>query len=235
MGLHRIIVPVFGLALGLFLVIIHQTEGFKYQQDTGRCDDLTDDVCIQETRAFFDCPIACSKLVSKPGSIGRLEGEFFEQSVTRQDGKRMSLEDFEGSVTLYAILPLVPSAQYYYELLEHIHKIFPYTVEILVMPYKDMEEIDKEDKTTPVAIKPHDNPHVTFLQQETRTDLLFYLWESNVYGGVENMKDVPKDRASIYVISTDGRYVERLISPSLTELERRIIVYSKQLEQPYEL
>jgi hypothetical protein len=64
---------------------------------------------------------------------------------------------------------------------------------------------------------------------------LFYLWESNVYGGVENMKDVPKDRASIYVISTDGRYVERLISPSLTELERRIIVYSKQLEQPYEL
>jgi hypothetical protein len=235
MLLHRKIVPVFGLALNLLLLNIHQTEGFKFHQDTGSCDDLSDDVCIQETRVFFECPITCSKLLERPGSIARMEGEFFDQSVTRQDGKRMSLEDFEGYVTLYAILPLVPSAQYYYELLEHIHKIFPYTVEILVMPYQEIEEIDKEDKTTTVAIKPHDNPHVTFLQQETRPDLLFYLWESKVYGGEENLKDVPKDRPSIYVISTDGRFVERLISPSLTDLERRIIVYLKQLEQTNEL
>jgi hypothetical protein len=235
MGFHRKIVPVFGLALGLFLVIIHQTEAFKFHQDTGSCDDLTDDVCIQETSAFFECPITCSKLLDREGSIARMEGEFFDQSVTGQDGKRISLEDFEGYVTLYAILPLVPSAQYYYELLEHIHKIFPYTVEILLMPYQEMEEIDKEDKTTTVAIKPQDNPHVTFLQQETRPDLLFYLWESNVYGGERNMKDVPKDRASIYVISTDGRFVERLISPSVTDLERRISVYLKQLEQTNEL
>lgn len=216
------------LALATFFgMIAPKAKAFNYHLDTGSCGDVTDDECIQEGITFFNCPITCSKLLERPGSIARMDGGFFDQFVTQHDGERLSLEDFEGYVTLYAILPLVPSVQYYYELLEHIQKIFPYTVEILVMPYHEAEEGD-DDK---VMIKQHENSKVIFLQQELRPDLLFYLWESKVYGGDDNIKTAPADRASIYVISTDGMFVERLISPSLADLERRIIVYLKQLEQ----
>eukprot|EP00980_Cylindrotheca_fusiformis_P002912 scaffold675_cov103-Cylindrotheca_fusiformis.AAC.23 len=238
------------IALLIFAIIllVSPTEGFHFKQDTGNCSDITEEKdCIQDKNVFFDCPHTCSTLLQMPGSIGRMEDSaFFDQSVTRQDnGKRLSLEDFEGYVTLYAILPLVPNAQYYYEMLEHVHEIFPYTVEILAMPYQvpspdeDQDQQQQEDQKAALIddfiITPHDNPKVRFLQQETRPDLLYYLWESNVYAGEEVMANIPNDRASIYIISADGMFVERLISPSLTDLERRIIVYLKQLEQHREL
>lgn len=212
---------------------------FKRDMVGEDCKDLTEEACIRESITIQKCPIACSDLLEKSGSIARPpasdDGEMYQQVVTKADGTTMTLEEYEGYITLFVVIPLVPNAQYYYELVEHVHKIFPFTVELLILPYPVAavavvgEDSDESDAYAGEII-PHTNTKSTFLKHEERSDFMIYLSESEVFGGEDNLKSFPNDRASIYIISSDGRFVERMVAPKLMDLEKRIIVYLQQLD-----
>ncbi|KAL3942506.1 MAG: hypothetical protein SGBAC_003318 [Bacillariaceae sp.] len=212
------------------------TINFKRDMVGDDCKDLTEEACIRESLTIQKCPIACSDLLEQSGSIARPpasdDGEIYQQVVTKADGTTMTLEEYEGYITLFAVIPLVPNAQYYYELVEHVHKIFPFTVELLILPYPVVVGVEEDDESDAYAgeIIPHTNTKSTFLKHEERSDFMIYLSESEDFGGEDNLKTFPNDRASIYIISSDGRFVERMVAPKLMDLEKRIIVYLQQLD-----
>lgn len=199
---------------------------YRFKRDIGDCNDLTVEACIQESITIQKCPIACSDLLYEAGSLARAsDSEIYQQVVTKQDGKRMTLEEYEGYITLFVVIPLVANAQYFYELVEHVHEIFPFTVELLILPYPVTDETDAHYG----EIIPKPNTKATFLKHEERSDFMIYLSESEVFGGEDNLKSFSNDRASIYIISSDGQFVERMVAPKLVDLEKRIIVYLQQL------
>jgi hypothetical protein len=205
----------------------------KFKRDIGDCSDLTTEACIQEIVTIQRCPIICSELLEEPGSIARpSDSEIYQQRVAKQDGKQMTLEEYEGYITLFVVIPLVPNAQYYYELVEHVHKIFPFTVEIMILPVPVVADDDESDPHYGEII-PQANSKVAFLKHEDRTDFMIYLSESEVFGGEDNLHEFANDRASIYIISANGQFVERMVAPKLIDLEKRIIVYLQQLDPTY--
>jgi hypothetical protein len=143
--------------------------------------------------------------------------------VTKQNGDILELEDFEGYVTLYAIIPLMQGmAQFYYEMLEHVQLIFPYTVEVLVAPYN----VGRSE----VKIKPHEKPKTILLKEEKEpTPMMAYLNQAKTtHGNVENR--LYFDRVTIFLVASDGMFVERVVSPTMSLLEQRISSFLKQLE-----
>ncbi|CAJ1961725.1 unnamed protein product [Cylindrotheca closterium] len=203
----------------------------KFKRDIGDdCSDLTSEACIREIITIQKCPIACSELLEEPGTIARTsDSEIYQQRVTKQDGKQITLEEYEGYITLFVVIPLVPNAQYYYELVEHVHEIFPFTVEIMILPISVVDDNEYDA----AEIIPQANSKVTFLKHEERTDFMIYLSESEVFGGEDNLREFANDRASIYIISSNGQFVERMVAPKLIDLEKRIIVYLQQLDPTF--
>jgi hypothetical protein len=205
-----------------------QVVAFQYKKDTeDNCADKVDN-CTKSDNLWFQCPISCSQNFEKEGSMAEVAvdedpEEFYNLQVTKANGNIMELEDFEGYVTVYAILPLLPGmAQFYYELLEHVQSVYPYTVEMLVLPYRLEEEQD-------VTIQLHEKPKVTVLQETMRpTNVLDFIANAPIVAGNEETEFFV-DRVTVWLVSVDGRFFERLVSPTVTLLEQRIPVFLKQL------
>ena len=151
---------------------------------------------------------------------------FFQMQVTKQDGKSLDLEDFEGYVTLYATIPLIPGmSQFYYEMLEHVQGIFPYTIETLVAPYN----ISLADEVC-VSITPRQEPKTILLKEVIEpSPVLEYLVNAEIVAGNDEAA-LLLDRVTIFIVSTDGVYIERLISPTMPLLERRVSVFLMQMD-----
>ena len=156
--------------------------------------------------------------------------EFFELQVTKANGDSPTLEDMEGYVTIFAVLPLLPGlATFYYELFEHVQAIFPYTVETLVLRYN----VDGNDSAT-IQLQ-HSNPKTILLQATSEnTEVLDYLLQSDVVAGNPDA-DLLLDRVTIFLVSSDGMFIEQLVTPTMPLLERRVSVFLKQLEAGKEL
>jgi len=228
MVFQRLGLSVLLLSSSFFHVATSNSSTFQFKRDVGDCGDLTEEACIRESITIQKCPITCSELLGEPGSVARSSDNeiLYQQVVTKQDGKQMTLEECEGYITLFVVIPLVGNAQYYYELVEHVHEIFPFTVELLILPYPVADESDPHYGD----IIPKANSKAIFLKHEERSDFLIFLSESEVFGGEDNLKNFANDRASMYIISSDGQFVERMVAPKLVDLEQRIIVYLQQLD-----
>jgi hypothetical protein len=155
--------------------------------------------------------------------------DFFRMQVTKQNGNTLELEDFEGYVTLYAVIPLMPGmAQFYYEMLEHVQTIFPYTVETLVAPYITSSNV--RNNNNDVTITPHKEPKTILLQVEKEpTPVLEYLMNAEIVAGNDDT-DLLMDRVTIFIVTVDGMFIERLTSPTMRLLERRVSVFLMQFK-----
>ena len=139
--------------LSLFLLVAFPPPAeatFTWDKDTvANCEERAEGGrCFQDATTFYQCPATCSKeirdrgLVKKHGETEEPES-FWELEVKVSDGKKMSFERYEGYVTLVVVLPLMPGmAQYYYDMLEHIHKVYPFTIEIIVIPVRREDHPD---------------------------------------------------------------------------------------------
>jgi hypothetical protein len=223
------------LCLLLLLSSTTTTTAFRYQVDTSEdCADKLDE-CTTSDTVWFQCPISCNDPLHQEGTMFEVHDDpqqiFSDLSVMRSNGKILSLEDYEGYVTLYAVVPLLPGmAQFYYELLEHVQAVYPYTVQTLIEPY-----ITMETTTTSITITPHDEPKTILLEPAVRpTQVLDYMLNAPQVAGNPDTT-FKLDRVTIWLISADGMFLERLNSPSMSLLERRVAVFLKQMAWTPEL
>ena len=183
--------------------------------------------CNKDEHVWLACPHTCTLFLEQEGGMARAVDpeSFYQLQFTTHDGKTFDLEDYEGYVTLFAAVPLLPGmSQYYYELIHHVQTIFPYTLETIVQPLH-------AEKTNSIHIKPHTNTKVVLLKEttESTSQLDYFLTQIRPVAGSESL-DIRMDRVTFFIVSTDGRHVERLISPTMKMLERRVQFLLQELE-----
>lgn len=164
---------------------------------------------------------------------------FFELDV--QPYKRnhpLPLEDYEGYVTAYAVVPVAfpTMAKFYYDMLEHIASIYPFTVQFILLPLVDnRDEKSPGSPTEVLQTSRYNQPSTTVLEPSSHyPPALAYLLHAEIVAG-NTQASLWNDRPTIFLVSSDGVYIERLIAPTIIELERRIAVHLLQLETTSEL
>ena len=122
---------------------------FTWDRDSAEdCEErLEAGRCFNDPTTFYQCPVTCTKEINDAGPFKSGETEtadlFWDLEVSLSGAKKMSFERFEGYVTLIAVVPLTEGmSQYFYDMLEHIHKVYPFTIEIVVFPVRRPEYPD---------------------------------------------------------------------------------------------
>ncbi|KAL3773907.1 hypothetical protein HJC23_010360 [Cyclotella cryptica] len=86
-----------------------------------------------------NCPESCHKHTVRPPETRHVPDdheEFFEMSAKDASGKVLSLENFEGYVTVVVNGARVCDySEVFYATLEHMHTLYPFTLEILAFPF----------------------------------------------------------------------------------------------------
>jgi hypothetical protein len=239
------------------LLMIQSTVGFQYKMDTGDdCSESTATDCQQSPSLWFSCPMTCSERLQVEGSMAEVREDpqaFFELTVQPfQTGKSsVSLEDYEGYVTVFAVVPKAFSGmtKFYRDMLEHIAFVYPFTVQFLLLPWNgDDDESSTMSSTVSssslssleeeaLGLTRYTKPRVTVLESahhQQPTAALNYLLHAELMAG-NSRSSLWDDRVTVFVVSCDGMFIERLISPTITQLERRIAVHLLQLEIHSEL
>jgi hypothetical protein len=174
------------------------------------------------------------------GSMAEIHNDpeaLFQMSVTKSNGHELSLEDHEGYVTIFAVVPtkFPGMAKFYYDMLEHIGLIYPFTVQFLLLPWQTQDTNDPVDLESLFVQRRYPKPHVVLLEPASQpTNVLSYLLQADIVAGNDDAL-LKEDRVTTFLISSDGMYIERLLSPTITLLERRIAVYLQQLSMAREL
>jgi hypothetical protein len=189
---------------------------------------------------YLQCPASCTRYLHEEGMIGTAHENpdaLYEVGTLRTyQGKRVETDRFEGYVTVLAVVPLLPGmAVYYYEMLEHLHSVFAPKAELVVMPV---------DQGLGIHIKARSNGRVVVLEEESAVET--HPWIRHLtsvkprtgaaakdHNGVVTQTPLQTDRVNVYIVSADGYYVERLVSPSMALLEQKVGLYLKTID--YEL
>jgi hypothetical protein len=190
------------------------------------------DKCTTDKDIWAECPQSCTLSLELLGSMNEStnpEG-FFELEFTTHQGKTFDLEDYQGYVTIFAVVPLMHGmSQYFYDIFDHVQNIYPYTIQTIVMPLK------KDNAANDVHIVPNPKSKVTLLEEtDMSTHQLEYFFSKNrAIAGSDTMA-VATDRVSVFLVSTDGVHMEKVISPTLRKLERRIQVFLRELNKNFD-
>jgi hypothetical protein len=219
----------------LVLVALSPLVGGTFQWDK---DSLADcyqreeaGQCTQDGITFYQCPMSCTAKLKFAGMRTQGEAsdpeEFFELSTAFANGKKLAFDRFEGYVTMIIVIPLLPGmAQYYYDLLEHLHKIYPFTVEMIIFPVRVpanpqvhlnllegskiavLPELKKEGDTI------ESNPVLEYLERVIHPD------NNSIF----------TDRVTSYIVSYNAGFIEKEASPTLDFLEKLVQHYIGEME-----
>lgn len=173
------------------------------------------------------CPLSCEK---QPGIRRAFESEavdegdplFFDLSATTAEGKLMSFDRFEGYVTLVvnAARDCVHMDAFYSQM-EHLHSIYPYTIEILVFPFRRAEWDDE-------------GCAIDFKKLDTMKDRKIHIMEeSNMNGpnthpvykylkdifGIDDLDDAVQ---TFFLINPDGNVVDKYLVKNLDTIQGHI-------------
>jgi hypothetical protein len=193
-----------------------------FQQDkTDNCAESIDSCTSSET-FYFDCPITCSKHLSKEFSMFKTKEAYqlYDMEVEKENGDLLEIENFEGYVFIYAVVPLLPGmGQFYYELLEHIRSVYQLSTTSVLLPV----HVHDDDKSPAMKIQSHDESNSILLKEskEVPPGLMKYLTDSKHIVGSDET-EISYDRVTIYMFSADGIFFQRLISPTLKALRSGI-------------
>lgn len=178
------------------------------------------------------CAKALEPSAESRASSGTIDDEaFYQLQATDMNGKTIDFENYEGYVTVIAALPKQQGedykwivvvqcynaihvsqnvfdvgfkavAQFYYEMLQHLHDIYPYTLEILIVPLEKKTEI-----------QPHKHAKVRLLK-DPHPQVLSLL-QSRLHGNLAY-----QDKATLYLVSADGNTVEAFVSTTMPDFQR---------------
>jgi len=194
---------------------------------------------------YLQCPASCSKFLEEEGMVGTAhenpEALYDVGTLRTYRGNRIETDRFEGYVLVLAVIPLLPGmAVYYYEMMEHLHSVFTPHVEFVVMPmdhghgiHIQLQEKGKvvvlEEESVVTAVEKH--PWIQHLTSVKPRKGLGTTEFGN--GDIILQRPLATDRVTIYIVSADGYFVERLVSPSLDLLQKKVRLYTKTID--YEL
>eukprot|EP00934_Nitzschia_sp_Nitz4_P003814 Nitzschia sp. Nitz4//scaffold28_size193895//163172//163894//NITZ4_001685-RA/size193895-processed-gene-0.82-mRNA-1//-1//CDS//3329546042//3804//frame0 len=226
------------------LLFIQGVKGlFEFQRDTKpECAEASEEWCAQDPTRWLTCPMACPQTLEREGAMAEVHQDpeaFFQIPVESYPPHShiSSLEDQEGYVTLFAVLPLKDPgmANFYRNMLEHVANVFPYTIQTIILPWIELEG-DHDSNDTPMKQtisqwKP--SKRLLMLEPTPRvTQALDYLVQAPLAAGNPDAT-LAVDRVTVFLVSMDGVYIERLVSPTMTLLERRASVFLQQLDKIY--
>ncbi|KAL3912017.1 MAG: hypothetical protein SGILL_007052, partial [Bacillariaceae sp.] len=168
------------------------------------------------------CPIACSTHLHEEGAMAEERSdpeEFYLLETTRSDGKTMTLEDNEGYVTLFAVLPLLPGmAPFYYDAIEHMAEVYKYTLVPMILPIpvdgSDLKDLPSRPGAKSIVLEHGDESN----------PVLQYLLSRKMVAGNEGLQ-LTLDRPTVFLVSHTGMFIERLVTPTMEMMERRLKVH----------
>lgn len=190
--------------------------------------------CDSSGRPFFmqrSCPESCQKKVhetTKPPEARKIpdekQDELYELSAKdARTGKAISMENFEGYVTVIANSARVCGfSATYYEALEHIHSIYPYALEVLSFPF-DHPNIPAMDecKDEIVALEQKEDRKIHVMEpveiNGPNTHPIYKYLKS-----VFDMDEMDMNFAHYFFINPDGNVIEVNYGISYTVLKRFI-------------
>lgn len=178
--------------------------------------------CLNKVESFKFCAITCSDALWFEGSKGKCkayECNFydyeFEGYDVEQPLKMNALA--KNKATLFAVVPLWESqAQYFYELLEEIRKVFKQDTEASLLPIK-------VDPTEDIAIDPFHTRRVNILKTTSPNTIGGhpFLGFLQTLRHTSEFRDfnVFTDRPVLFMISPNETVVERLVVPTYEQIE----------------
>jgi hypothetical protein len=222
-------------------------DGFEFQHDYDekKCQERADQ-CVTYHNMWYECPITCSKHYELEGQMAEERNDpeqLFQLHVTKYNGgdasktSTVSLEDNEGYLTLFAVLPLLPGmAQYYYDAIDHISKVYKYTLVPIILPIivPTDEDSDQQKHTKGLPnLKPLNDSKCVLLQPEkdaqTNSVLRYLLSRTPVAGN--SQLQFTADRPTIFLVSHTGMYIERIVAPTMELMELRIKVHELSMSE----
>mmetsp|Transcript_30660 Transcript_30660/g.45383 ORF Transcript_30660/g.45383 Transcript_30660/m.45383 type:complete len:233 (+) Transcript_30660:202-900(+) len=215
------------LVLFLALLITSASASYqaKFDEDTGENCDTKVDNCYSDDETFHECSATCRRhmqanLVKRTEFYGKSTDpdSFYDlEANAKKEHSTLSFERFEGYIVVLAVIPLIPGvAKFYFDLLDHLHEIYPITVEVVVLPVsqfpkpmgpgdsKFSRNVDSKITELWGWIPSETNPIIKFLGE----------------GASMNNEDFKVDAVTVFTISADALYVQASIFPSLSDLQK---------------
>ncbi|MGK3746495.1 MAG: hypothetical protein ACI8RD_008468 [Bacillariaceae sp.] len=235
----------------------HDVSPDQCQKDINQCN-----AAESNTTMWYSCPISCAEYFELEGCMAeqRTDPEqLYELYVKRAaDDVSISLEENEGYVTLYAVIPMLPGmAQYYYDAIEHIAHVYKYTLVAMILPY-----YDDDDQSAAASSSPSSSILQTIIDNSlgdknkkktksilleghrkggnTPNPVLEYLLSREVVAGNFNLNNnnynesILMTTPNIFLISHTGMFIERLVSPTIEMIERRLKVHLLAMDEQSE-
>jgi hypothetical protein len=188
------------------------------------------------SQVYVQCPAMCTKYLQQEGMKGTAdhnpEALYGVGTLRTFQGPRIDADRFEGYVTVISLLPLLPGmAFYYYEMMETLHEQFGRQVEFVIIPI---------DVGEGIHIKPRAKPNVVILEEESAIEThpwVQHLLSIRPRSGAASKNhrdeivqvDLPTDRLTVYIVSADAYFIERMTVPTMAALQRTIAVYLKTI------
>ena len=222
------------------------------QFDEGKDDEEFRLWCINENHTFQKCALTCTNALFLPGSVGTCPStnnnfytaglEFWDitKAKTRSNKVMYNLNSAKGKTTIFAVLPLWGSqAQYFYILLEELAHRYGSSVEVVIQTMLVEEAIDYEldqrtgktkivvpeirpVKSSKVRVLDHTHPSMVM-----NNPFIDFLSQIHYKSGFPSF-DVFIDRPVVFVIDNTGMTVERIVCPTLKNLEQVVLKYTSK-------
>jgi hypothetical protein len=189
--------------------------------------------CVNKVQSFQLCSLTCSDALHFEGSVGDCrdyECNFYDYTFQDNQSNSLNMNKLaKNKATLFAVVPLWESqAQYFYELMEEVRKDFKQDTEAFLLPM--LVDPDGEDAT----IQSFHTQRVTILNNTSpnviaRHPLLGFLQTLRHKSGFRDF-NVYTDRPVLFIISPDGRTVERLVVPTYQTIAEALEHYGIEKE-----
>ena len=182
-------------------------------------------LCMHACHSFMqkNCPESChKKTYREPEVRGMSEDqseEFYELSANDANGKKISLENFEGYVTVIVNAARVCDySEVFWETLDHLHSINPWALELLAFPFNHPESDIKKCKNE-IAQSEKSSRHKIHIMEGIEingpnTHPLFQFMKE-----LFDMEEMNPNFAHYFFINPDGNYVELHYGASYANLK----------------
>jgi hypothetical protein len=189
--------------------------------------------CVNKVESFKYCAVTCSEALTFEGSRGKCkdyECNFYDYVFQGQDQRPLEMNAVKNKAILFAVVPLWESqAQYFYELLEEVRKDFKQNTEAFLLPME-------VDPTEEITIDPFHTKRVNLLNNTSpgtigRHPFLGFLQTLRHTSGFRDF-NVFTDRPVLFMISPDGKVVERLVIPTYGQIQETLKSFGIERETP---
>jgi hypothetical protein len=193
------------------------------------------DECRSSQITFLECPATCVESLDGglmvQGIAPRENSEFFKLKSKTPDGEVVHFYRMDDFVTVIAVLPSLPGmAQYYYDVTEYLANKYPYMVSTVVLPFEKTN--DRSFDSINLDIWNHGK--ATVLETHVADSLGSHPIVKYVESARRNQNEPDPlfdDRVIFFVVSHDGRYIERRVCPTKEKLNLVVQHYLEYQEE----